>query len=152
MSDQANMVQVHVYCHLNQSPSRCVKDLAIKSWLVDTFRLDKRERASILLPFLPTRRLKTVSHSGWNTFDSWVATLCFLLEQLFLERRPEDIRLQLVHSKIDSLVKPESEWLFHITCSNVTCKEQENEHRARQTVLLSSYLWRESQAVPLILN
>ncbi len=51
----------------------------LKDRLIETFGLSKRERASRLL-----------HHPA-----------CLLFEQLFLERLPEDIRIQLIDSKID---------------------------------------------------
>ena len=69
---------------------------ALKERLVATFGLNRRERASRLLHF---RELGNTKPS--NFMDEMLAILgghplCLLFEQLFLERLPEDIRMQLV--------------------------------------------------------
>lgn len=68
---------------------------ALKARLLSTFGLDKRERATRLLHFRPLGDSKPSA-----LMDEMLAFLgdhppCFLFEQLFLERLPEDIRLQL---------------------------------------------------------
>lgn len=74
---------------------------ALKTRLNDTFGLDKRERASRLLHFRPLGDSKPSA-----LMDEMLALLgdhppCLLFEQLFLERLPEDIRIQLVDAKIE---------------------------------------------------
>ena len=74
---------------------------ALKTRLIDTFGLSERERASRLLHF---RELGDTKPSV--LIDEMLALLgdhspCFLFQQLFLERLPEDIRVQLVDSKAD---------------------------------------------------
>ena len=74
---------------------------ALKTRLSDTFGLNKRERASRLLHFRPLGDLKPSA-----LMDEMLALLgdhlpCLLFEQLFLERLPEDIRIQLVDAKIE---------------------------------------------------
>ena len=74
---------------------------ALKTRLSDTFGLDKRERASRLLHFRPLGDSKPSA-----LMDEMLALLgnhppCLLFEQLFLERLPEDIRIQLVDAKIE---------------------------------------------------
>ena len=74
---------------------------ALKDRLIDTFGLSKHERASRLLHF---RLLGDSKPSA--LMDEMLALLgdhtpCLLFEQLFLERLPEDIRIQLVDGKIE---------------------------------------------------
>ena len=74
---------------------------ALKTRLIDTFGLSERERASRLLHF---RELGDTKPSV--LMDEMLALLgdhspCFLFQQLFLERLPEDIRVQLVDSEAD---------------------------------------------------
>ena len=73
----------------------------LKDRLISTFGLSKHERASRLLHFHPLGDAKPST-----LMDEMLALLgdhppCLLFEQLFLERLPEDIRIQLVDSKID---------------------------------------------------
>ena len=72
----------------------------LKGRLIDTFGLNKRERASRLLHFRPLGDSKPSA-----LMDEMLALLGdhpprLLFEQLFLERLPEDIRIQLVDAKI----------------------------------------------------
>eukprot|EP00731_Ephydatia_muelleri_P021797 Em0014g388a len=74
---------------------------ALKTRLIETFGLSERERASRLLHF---RELGDTKPSV--LMDEMLALLgdhspCFLFQQLFLERLPEDIRVQLVDSEAD---------------------------------------------------
>ena len=74
---------------------------ARKTRLSETFGLDKHERASRLLHFRPLGDSKPSA-----LMDEMLALLgdhppCLHFEQLFLERLPEDIRIQLVDAKID---------------------------------------------------
>ena len=74
---------------------------ALKDRLTATFGLSKRERASRLLHFRPLGDSKPSA-----LMDEMMALLgdhppCLLFEQLFLERLPEDIRIQLVDSKVE---------------------------------------------------
>lgn len=74
---------------------------AQKTRLSDTFGLDKRERASRLLHFRPLGDSKPSA-----LMDKMLALLgdhppCLLFEQLYLERLPEDIHIQLVDAKIE---------------------------------------------------
>ena len=74
---------------------------ALKNRLINTFGLNKRERASRLLHFRPLGDSKPSA-----LMDEMLALLgdhppCLLFEQLFLERLPEDIRIHLVDTKID---------------------------------------------------
>ena len=74
---------------------------ALRTRLSDAFGLDKRERASRLLHFRPLGDSKPSA-----LMDEMLALLgdhppCLLFEQLFLERLPEDIRIQLVDAKIE---------------------------------------------------
>ena len=73
----------------------------LKDRLISTFGLSDHERASRLLHFRPLGDSKPST-----LMDEMLALLgdhppCLLFEQLFLERLPEDIRIQLVDSKID---------------------------------------------------
>ena len=73
----------------------------LKDRLISTFGLSKYERASRLLHFRPLGDSKPSA-----LMDEMLALLgdhppCLLFEQLFLERLPEDIRIQLVDSKMD---------------------------------------------------
>ncbi len=73
---------------------------AIKTRLLATFGLSNRERAARLLHFRPLGDSKPSS-----LMDEMLALLgdhppCLLFDQLFLERLPEDIRIQLVDVKI----------------------------------------------------
>ena len=73
----------------------------LKNRLVDTFGLNKRERAARLLHF---RQLGDSKPSA--LMDEMLALLgdhppCLLFEQLFLERLPEDIRIHLVDAKVE---------------------------------------------------
>ena len=84
---------------INRPPS-VNKYKALKDRLIDTFGLNKRERASRLLHFRPLGDSKPSA-----LMDEMLALLgehppCLLFEQLFLERLPEDIRIQLVDSEI----------------------------------------------------
>ena len=106
----------HVLAALDQSTATRVLDLisqpptqnkykALKDRLNDTFGLNKRERASRLLHF---RELGDTKPSA--LMDEMLALLgdhppCFLFEQLFLERLPEDIRMQLVDAQFDDCRK-----------------------------------------------
>ena len=72
----------------------------LKDQLVDTFGLSKRELATRLLNF---RLLGDTKPSVM--MDEMLALLgdhppCLFFEQLYLERLPEDIRIQLVNTKI----------------------------------------------------
>ncbi len=74
---------------------------ALKDRLIDTFGLSRRERASRLLHFRPLGDSKPS-----QLMDEMLGLLgdhppCLLFEQLFLERLPEDIRIQLVDLKLD---------------------------------------------------
>ena len=102
----------HVLSALDQDTATRLLDLisspppenkyhALKDRLVDTFGLSKRERASFLLH---TRPLGDSKPSV--LMDEMLALLgdhppCMLFEQLFLERLPEDIRVQLVDIKVE---------------------------------------------------
>ena len=106
----------HVLAALDQSTATRVLDLisqpppqnkykALKDRLNDTFGLNKRERASRLLHF---RELGDTKPSA--LMDEMLALLgdhppCLLFEQLFLERLPEDIRMQLVDAQFDDCRK-----------------------------------------------
>ena len=73
----------------------------LKDRLISTFGLSKHERASRLLHFRPLGDAKPST-----LMDEMLALLgdhppCLLFEQLFLERLSEDIRIQLVDSKMD---------------------------------------------------
>ena len=86
---------------LISSPPPENKYQVLKDRLVDTFGLSKRERASLLLH---TRPLGDSKPSV--LMDEMLALLgdhppCMLFEQLFLERLPEDIRVQLVDIKVE---------------------------------------------------
>ena len=77
------------------------KYATLKERLISTFGLSRRERASRLLHFHPLGDSKPST-----MMDEMLGLLgdhppCLLFEQLFLERLPEDIRIQLVDSKID---------------------------------------------------
>ena len=85
---------------LINNPPAHDKYKALKDRLIDTFGLNQRERASRLLHFRPLGDSKPSA-----LMDEMLALLgdhppCLLFEQLFLERLPEDIRIQLVDSKI----------------------------------------------------
>ncbi len=103
---------LYVLAALDQSTATRLLDLiarpptdekykTLKDRLIETFGLSKRERASRLLHF------RTLGDSKPSALmDEMLALLgdhppCLLFEQLFLERLPEDIRIQLVDSKID---------------------------------------------------
>ena len=73
----------------------------LKDRLFETFGLSKHERAARLLHFRPLGDSKPSA-----LMDEMLALLgdhtpCLLFEQLFLERLPEDIRIQLVDGKIE---------------------------------------------------
>ena len=79
------------------------KYTALKERLTVTLGLSKRERVSRLLHFRPLGDTKPSA-----LMDEMLALLgdhspCFLFEQLFLERLPEDIRIQLVDIKTENL-------------------------------------------------
>ena len=87
--------------HLISKPPTEGKYAALKDRLVATFGLSRTERASRLLHF---RELGDTKPS--NLMDEMLALLgdhppCLLFEQLFLERLPEDIRIQLVDANVD---------------------------------------------------
>ena len=73
----------------------------LKERLIDTFGLSKRERASRLLHFRPLGDSKPSVLMDGMLGLLGDHTPCLLFEQLFLERLPEDIRIQLVDSKFD---------------------------------------------------
>lgn len=78
------------------------KYAALKTRLTETFGLSKRERAARLLHFRPLGDTKPSM-----LMDEMLALLgdhppCFLFEQLFLERLPEEVRIQLVDSKFEN--------------------------------------------------
>ena len=86
---------------LISAPPRENKYQTLKDRLVATFGLSQRERAGRLLH---TRPLGDSKPSV--LMDEMLALLgdhppCLLFEQLFLERLPEDIRVQLVDAKIE---------------------------------------------------
>ena len=83
------------------SPPADNKYTALKTRLTETFGLSERERASRLLHFRPLGDTKPSV-----LMDEMLALRgshepCFLFEQLFLERLPEDIRIQLADVKFD---------------------------------------------------
>ena len=85
---------------LISAPPTDNKYKAVKDRLLDTFSLSRRERASRLLHVRPLGDSKPSA-----LMDEMLALLgdhppCLLFEQLFLEKLPEDIRAQLVDSKI----------------------------------------------------
>ena len=85
------------------NPPDSDKYRALKSHLLDTFGLSPRQRASRLLHFRPLGDSKPSA-----LMDEMLAlvadhTPCPLFEQLFLERLPDDIRIQLVDTKFDDL-------------------------------------------------
>ena len=87
---------------LISSPPADDKYTTLKTRLTETFGLSERERASRLLHFRPLGDSKPSV-----LMDQMLALLgsnkpCFLFAQLFLERLPEDIRIQLVDSKFDN--------------------------------------------------
>ena len=73
----------------------------LKKRLTDTFGLSKYERATRLLHFRPLGDTKPSSLMDEMLSLLGDHTPCMLFEQLFLERLPEDIRIQLVDSKIE---------------------------------------------------
>ncbi len=86
---------------LISSPPAENKYEALRDRLVDTFGLSKRERACLLLHARPLGDSKPSV-----LMDEMLALLgdhppCMLLEQLFLERLPEEIRIQLVDTKVE---------------------------------------------------
>ena len=102
----------HVLAALDQDTATKLIDLitsppvedkynALKTRLTETYGLSERERASRLLHFRPLGDTKPSV-----LMDEMLALRgshkpCFLFEQLFLERLPEDIRIQLVDVKFD---------------------------------------------------
>ena len=88
---------------LIQRPPTENKYTALKDRLLDTFGLTERERASRLLHF------RTLGDSKPSSLmDEMLALLgdhhpCLLFQQLFLERLPEDIRIQLADAKFDDV-------------------------------------------------
>ncbi len=83
------------------NPPEADKYAALKDRLLRTFGLSERDRATRLLHFRPLGDSKPSA-----LMDEMLALLgnhppCLLFEQLFLERLPEDIRIQLVDTKID---------------------------------------------------
>ena len=91
-------------CYISSiTPPDSDKYVALKTRLLDTFGLSPRQRASRLLHFRPLGDSKPSA-----LMDEMLAlvadhTPCLLFEQLFLERLPEDIRIQLVDTKFDDL-------------------------------------------------
>ena len=82
-------------------PPKDDKYETLKNRLIDTFGLNKRERAARLLHF---RQLGDSKPSA--LMDEMLALRgghppCLLFEQLFLERLPEDIRIHLVDAKVE---------------------------------------------------
>ena len=74
----------------------------LKNRLLNSFGLNRHERATCLLHFRPLGDSKPSA-----LMDEMLALLgdhspCLLFKQLFLERLPEDIRIQLVDAKIDN--------------------------------------------------
>ena len=88
---------------LIQRPPTENKYTALKDHLLDTFGLTERERASQLLRFRPLGDSKPSS-----LMDEMLALLgdhrpCLLFQQLFLQRLPEDIRIQLADAKFEDV-------------------------------------------------
>ena len=88
---------------LISNPPDKEKYSTLKTRLTNTFGLSKRERASRLLHFRPLGDNRPSS-----LMDEMLALLgehkpCLLFEQLFLERLPEDIRVQLVGENLTDL-------------------------------------------------
>ena len=101
----------YVLSALDQDTAACLLDLignppnedkypTLKQRLIDTLYLSKQERAARLLHTQPLGDSKPSA-----LMDEMLALLgdhppCFLFEQLFLERPPEDIRSQLVDAAV----------------------------------------------------
>ncbi len=82
-------------------PPTSDKYKTLKDGLISTFGLTEQERASRLLHFRPLDDSKPSA-----LMDEMLALLgnhtpCPLFDQLFLERLPEDIRIQLVDAKVE---------------------------------------------------
>ncbi len=82
-------------------PPTSDKYKTLKDRLISTFGLAERERASRLLHFRPLGDSKPSA-----LMDEMLALLgnhtpCPLFDQLFLERLPEDIHIQLVDAKVE---------------------------------------------------
>ena len=95
--DQATATRV---LDLISAPPTDAKYKTLKDRLLDTFGLSKRERASRLLHSRPLGDSKPSV-----LMDEMLALLgdhppCMLFEQLFLERLPDDIRVQLVDTPV----------------------------------------------------
>lgn len=98
--DQATATRVLDF--VNRPPTSN-KYQGLKARLIDTFGLSRRQRASRLLHFRPLGDSKP--SALMNEMLALVAdhTPCFLFEQLFLERLPDDVRIQLVDTDITDL-------------------------------------------------
>ena len=86
---------------LIQRPPDTDKYNKLKERLVDTFGLSRRERASRLLHFRPLGDSKPSSLMDEMLALGGDHVACPLFEQLFLERLPDDIRIQLVDTKFE---------------------------------------------------
>ena len=89
------------FIDLISRPPATDKYKTLKDRLLETFGLSKRERDARLLHFRPLGDSKPSA-----LMDEMLALLgdhtpCLLFEQLFLERLPEDTRIQLVDGKIE---------------------------------------------------
>ena len=83
------------------NPPEDDKYAALRARLVETFDLSEPERASLLLHFRPLGDTRPSA-----LMDEMLALLgdhppCFLFQQLFLERLPEDMRSQLIDAKVE---------------------------------------------------
>ena len=88
------------FIDLISRPPATDKYKTLKDRLLETFGLSKRERAARLLHFRPLGASKPSA-----LMDEMLALLgdhtpCLLFEQLFLERLPVDIQIQLVDGKL----------------------------------------------------
>ncbi len=83
------------------APPTTDKYKTLKDRLVSTFGLTERERASRLLHFRPLGDSKPSALTDEMLALLGNHTPCLLFQQLFLERLPEDIRIQLVDAKLE---------------------------------------------------
>jgi hypothetical protein len=86
---------------ISQPPS-ANKYETLKDRLISTFGLNRRERASRLLHFRPLGDSKPSALMDEMLSLLGNHTSCLLFEQLFLERLPEDIRIQLVDARLEN--------------------------------------------------
>ena len=123
------------------------KYTTLKSWLEDPFGMDKWGRASTLLHFCTLGDSKSSFLMDGMLSPISEHKFCFLFEQLFLKRLPEDIHLQLVHTKFNDprevAQRANTLWSSHNMTESFTAPalQIKDATQSKQTLLLSPLVW-----------